>query len=168
MTALQKIGTLSLIAAYVSACKCCLQVLILSFETHSKNWKVLRSIILFNPFFFRFITSWLDHLIIIIIMIMIIIIIIFSRGPLHQKVLFGGALHCFGISQLLTMVNKNMSIYKITKIVHAFLFVKNLWFIVPVNPQETQLFYKSNRPHFLWVYQRDNPIGMLGEHSKSL
>ena len=26
----------------------------------------------------------------------------------------------------------------------------------------------SNRPHFLWVYRRDNPRGMLGEHEKSL
>ena len=25
----------------------------------------------------------------------------------------------------------------------------------------------SNRPHFLWVYRRDNPRGMLGEHEKS-
>ena len=29
-----------------------------------------------------------------------------------------------------------------------------------------KLFYKSNRPHFLWVYRRDNPRGMLGEHEK--
>ena len=28
--------------------------------------------------------------------------------------------------------------------------------------------YLSNRPHLLWVYWRDNPRGMLGEHSKSL
>ena len=27
--------------------------------------------------------------------------------------------------------------------------------------------YLSNRPHFLWVYRRDNPSGMLGEHEKS-
>ena len=26
----------------------------------------------------------------------------------------------------------------------------------------------SNRPHFLWVYLRDNPRGMLGEHEKKL
>ena len=26
----------------------------------------------------------------------------------------------------------------------------------------------SNRPHFLWVYGRDKPFGMLREHSKSL
>ena len=26
----------------------------------------------------------------------------------------------------------------------------------------------SNRPHFLWIYLRDNPRGMLGEHEKSL
>ena len=26
----------------------------------------------------------------------------------------------------------------------------------------------SNRPHFLWVYQRDNRRGMLGEAEKSL
>ena len=31
-----------------------------------------------------------------------------------------------------------------------------------------KVFYKSNRQHFLWVYWRDNPLGMLGEHSKSL
>ena len=29
------------------------------------------------------------------------------------------------------------------------------------------LLYKSNRPHFLWVYRRDNPLRMLGEHEKS-
>ena len=28
--------------------------------------------------------------------------------------------------------------------------------------------YLSNRPHFLWVYRRDNPRGMLGEHEKNL
>ena len=28
--------------------------------------------------------------------------------------------------------------------------------------------YLSNRSQFLWVYRRDNPRGMLGEHSKSL
>ena len=28
--------------------------------------------------------------------------------------------------------------------------------------------YLSNKPHFLWVYRRDNPRGMLGEHEKSL
>ena len=26
----------------------------------------------------------------------------------------------------------------------------------------------NNRPHFLWVYRRDNPLRMLGEHEKSL
>ena len=26
----------------------------------------------------------------------------------------------------------------------------------------------SNRPHFRWVYRRDKPRGMLGEHEKSL
>ena len=31
-----------------------------------------------------------------------------------------------------------------------------------------KLFYKSSRPHFLWIYQRDNPLGMLGEHEKNL
>ena len=34
--------------------------------------------------------------------------------------------------------------------------------------ENLKLFYKSNRPHFLWVYWRDNPLGMLGEHEKSL
>ena len=28
------------------------------------------------------------------------------------------------------------------------------------------LVYLSNRPHFLWVYGRDNPRVMLGEHEK--
>ena len=28
--------------------------------------------------------------------------------------------------------------------------------------------YLSNRPHFLLVYRRDNPRGMLGEREKSL
>ena len=60
-----------------------------------------------------------------------------------------------------------IAIYKMTKIVGAFWLVKNLWFIVPVNSIEN-VFYKSNRPHYLWVYQRDNPLWMLEEHSKSL
>ena len=30
------------------------------------------------------------------------------------------------------------------------------------------LFKLLYRPHFLWVYRRDNPRAMLGEHSKSL
>ena len=34
--------------------------------------------------------------------------------------------------------------------------------------ENSKLFYKSNRAHFLWVYRRDNPLGMLGEHEKSL
>ena len=34
--------------------------------------------------------------------------------------------------------------------------------------ENVKLFYKSNGPHFLWVYGRDNPRGMSGEHSKSL
>ena len=29
-------------------------------------------------------------------------------------------------------------------------------------------YYLSNRPHFLWVYRRDNPRGMLGEHENKL
>ena len=28
--------------------------------------------------------------------------------------------------------------------------------------------YLSNRPHFLWVYRRDNLLGMLREHQESL
>ena len=34
--------------------------------------------------------------------------------------------------------------------------------------ENLKLFYKSNRPHFLWVYWRDNPLGMLGEYSRVL
>ena len=29
-----------------------------------------------------------------------------------------------------------------------------------------KLFYKSNRPHFLWVYKRDNPLGMFGKNTR--
>ena len=32
---------------------------------------------------------------------------------------------------------------------------------MPINSKRTKLFYKSNRPHFLWVYRRDNPLRML-------
>ena len=28
--------------------------------------------------------------------------------------------------------------------------------------------YLNNRPHFRWVYRRDKPREMLGEHEKSL
>ena len=35
-------------------------------------------------------------------------------------------------------------------------------------PALSMKFSLSNRPHFLWVYRRDNPRGMLGEHEKSL
>ena len=28
--------------------------------------------------------------------------------------------------------------------------------------ENLKLFYKSNRPHFLWVYRRDNPRGIFG------
>ena len=31
-----------------------------------------------------------------------------------------------------------------------------------------KLFCKRDRPHFLWVYWYDNPLGMLGEHEKTL
>ena len=31
-----------------------------------------------------------------------------------------------------------------------------------------KLFYKSNRPHFLWVYKRDNPLGMFGRTLEKL
>ena len=34
--------------------------------------------------------------------------------------------------------------------------------------ENLKLFYKKNTAHFLWVYWRDNPLGMLGEHPKSL
>ena len=32
----------------------------------------------------------------------------------------------------------------------------------------SKVFYLSNRTPFLWVYRRDKPRGMLGEHEKSL
>ena len=31
-----------------------------------------------------------------------------------------------------------------------------------------KLFYKSNRPHFLWVYRHDNPFKMLGRTLEKL
>ena len=34
--------------------------------------------------------------------------------------------------------------------------------------ENLKIFYKNNRSHFLWVYRHDNPLGMLGEHSKIL
>ena len=34
--------------------------------------------------------------------------------------------------------------------------------------ENLKIFCKNNRSHFLWVYQHDNPLGMLGEHSKIL
>ena len=33
--------------------------------------------------------------------------------------------------------------------------------------ENLKLFYKSNGPPFLWVYRRDNPLGLLGEHSRA-
>ena len=33
--------------------------------------------------------------------------------------------------------------------------------------ENLKLFYKSNRPHFLWVYRRDNPRGMLGKAGRT-
>ena len=30
------------------------------------------------------------------------------------------------------------------------------------------VYYLSNKPHFLWVYRRDNPLGMFGEHERKL
>ena len=47
--------------------------------------------------------------------------------------------------------------------------VKSLLFYCDAKLIENfKLFYKSNRPHFLWVYRRDNPRGSLREHEKSL
>ena len=34
--------------------------------------------------------------------------------------------------------------------------------------ENLKFLYRSNRPHFRRVYQRDNLRGMLGEHEKSL
>ena len=68
---------------------------------------------------------------------------------------------------------------KITKIVRAFWLLKNLWFYCAgkLIVLYLKLFYKSNRPHFLWVYQRrrGNPLRsdvgrtleMLVNHSPS-
>ena len=33
--------------------------------------------------------------------------------------------------------------------------------------ENLKFFYKSNRPHFLWVYWRDDPLGMLGDYLKA-
>ena len=34
--------------------------------------------------------------------------------------------------------------------------------------ENVKLFYKSNRPHFLWVYRRDNPLKILGRTLEQL
>ena len=34
--------------------------------------------------------------------------------------------------------------------------------------ENLKLFYESNRPHFLWVYWRDNPLGDVGRTLKKL
>ena len=34
--------------------------------------------------------------------------------------------------------------------------------------ENLKLFYKNNTLYLLWVYRRDNPLAMLGEHEKSL
>ena len=34
--------------------------------------------------------------------------------------------------------------------------------------ENLKLFYKSNRPHFLWVYRRDNPGGDVGRTLEKL
>ena len=57
-----------------------------------------------------------------------------------------------------------------------FVFYNNIYFFAKKQQQQNKqpalrdisMVYLSNRPHFLWVYRRDNPLGMLGEHSKSL
>ena len=45
------------------------------------------------------------------------------------------------------------------------------WLVVPLEfwtfYEVISMVYLSNRPHFLWVYRRDNPRGMLGELEKS-
>ena len=46
-------------------------------------------------------------------------------------------------------------IYKITKIVRAFRMIKKpMIYCAGKLTENLKLFYKSNRPHFLWVYRR--------------
>ena len=34
--------------------------------------------------------------------------------------------------------------------------------------ENLKLLYKSNRPHFPWVYRRDNPLGIVGRTLEKL
>ena len=45
--------------------------------------------------------------------------------------------------------------------------ILNLKVLAYIAIQIANTIYLSNRPHFLWVYRRDNPRGMLGEHERS-
>ena len=66
-------------------------------------------------------------------------------------------------------VNSSKTVYKITNIAKRVLIgYKPMAYCAGKLIENLKLFYKNNRPHFLWVYRRDNPLGMLGEHSKNL
>ena len=72
---------------------------------------------------------------------------------------------------IITMV---IIIYIITKLIRPLWLVNQLWVIVLVNPlshgklsrASSELSYKNNGPHFLWVYWGNNPLGMFGRTLK--
>ena len=69
------------------------------------------------------------------------------------------------ISVDINLSNKkdHIIINTITKSMHAFWLVNQLWFIVPVNPWKnrasSELLYKSNRPQVSMVYRLINHLG---------
>ena len=58
----------------------------------------------------------------------------------------------------------NTTLYIVTVKLKAPRLVKNLLFVVPLNPW---LFHKSKRPRSPLFHQRTNPLRMLGENSQS-
>ena len=60
--------------------------------------------------------------------------------------------------------SNNTTLYIISVKLKAPWLVKNLLFVVPLNPW---LFHKSKRPRSPLVHKRNNPLRMLGEHSQN-
>ena len=81
---------------------------------------------------------------------------------------------CYITCVLLCYITKTMFCYIITchfmlyNICQVMLYI--ICHVTLYNKSHVMLYMVclSNRPHFLWVYRRDNPRGMLGEHEKKL
>ena len=75
-----------------------------------------------------------------------------------------GTLRCFVFSAVSSSDDiTSIHVYTITKSIHAFRLVNQLWFIVPVNPWKncasSELLYKSNRLQVSMVYRLINHAG---------